>query len=110
MRKFFLTLLGILYSAPVFAVAWNDPLGGSNVTVQGAAGGLIRSAIGYVGVLGLLGFLYGGFQWMTAGGEAKKVSDAKQTMIWTVVGMLSVFAAYVAVNFVINALTGATGA
>jgi hypothetical protein len=102
------SLLFWLLALPVLAVDWEDPMG-KGATIQSAIGGIIKTAVGYVGVLGLLGFLYGGFQWMMAGGEAEKVKNAKNTMVWTVVGTAIVLVSYALVNFVISTLTGAAG-
>ena len=77
-------------------------------TLQQAVGSLIRTGIGYVGVAGLLAFIYGGYIWMTAGGDSKKAGQSKQIMLWTVIGMACVFGGYVVVNFVITNLVGVT--
>ncbi|MEI7741657.1 MAG: hypothetical protein WCJ29_04080 [bacterium] len=100
-------LFSLLVPASALAVSWTDPLKG--LTLQEAMGSIIRNAIGYVGILGLLGFLWGGFKWMIAGGEAKKVQQAKDVMIWTVVGMAVVFISYAAVTFVMKTLTTVAG-
>ncbi|MEI8342725.1 MAG: TrbC/VirB2 family protein [Verrucomicrobiota bacterium] len=109
MRRYFFILLGLFYTAPVLAASWVDPMGGTNTTIQTATGGFIRNAIGYVGVLGLIAFVWAGVSWMMSGGEEKKIATAKQTMVWTVVGMFIIFAAYGIVGLVINRLSGAAG-
>ena len=42
--------------------------------------------------LGLI--IYGGFLWMTAGGNEENVGKAKKTIYYAVIGMLIIFAAY----------------
>ncbi len=77
-----------------------DPLGG--VSIQRLIAGLIRFVIGMIGALFLGLFVWSGVQWMTAGGEADKVSEAKQTMVNATIGMIIVIGAWTLVSLVID--------
>ncbi|MBI4435455.1 Ig-like domain-containing protein [Candidatus Uhrbacteria bacterium] len=71
---------------------------------------LIRTAISFVGVVAVVFLLYGGFVWMTAGGNADRLKKAKQIIINAIIGLLLVFASFAIVSFVLGALVDATGA
>ena len=53
--------------------------------------------------------LYGGFTWMTAGGNEDKVGSAKKTVTAGVIGLVIILAAYAIASFVITQFSGLTG-
>ena len=59
----------------------------------------ILSAI--VGVAAVIMIVIGGFRYITSGGEANKVSSAKNTIIYAIVGLIVVALAEFMVHFVI---------
>ena len=73
-------------------------------------GGVVSSLIGFLGVLLFLYLLYGGFKWMTAGGEEKHVKDAVQIIRNAVIGMVIIALSYAIANFVIQNISTATSA
>jgi hypothetical protein len=85
-------------------------------TCSGQPGGCIPTIIGNVvsGLLGIFGALFlalimwGGVQWMFAGGSPEKVKKARETITNAVLGMLIVAASYAIVTFVLNTVGGAT--
>ncbi len=118
MRRLLVLLpLLLLLAAPVATQAQSAT--GSDRTVQlvnplGTASvpqliaNIIKAAVGVVGAFALLVFVYGGFLWLTSGGEAGKVQQGKDAMKWAVVGLLVVFSSYALVSFVLSALTKVT--
>lgn len=68
----------------------------------------IQAILVFLGVLLMLLFLYGGYQWMTAGGDSKKVSEAKDRIKNATIGLAIILAAYSLSAFVLDALIGAT--
>ncbi|MBI4256457.1 hypothetical protein HY626_00170 [Candidatus Uhrbacteria bacterium] len=70
---------------------------------------LIRTAITLVGVVTVVFLVYGGFVWMTSGGDATRLKKAKDIITNAIIGLLLVFASFAIVSFVLNALVGATG-
>lgn len=46
--------------------------------------------------------LYGGWKWMTSQGDKKAISEARDTIIWSVVGIMVVLLAFLAVNVVLH--------
>ena len=76
----------------------------------------IRAALGILGAVCLLMFIYAGFLWMfnvTAIMEdvkKERVNKAKKVMVWTVVGMVVVLASYGITELIFNVLVNATAA
>jgi len=48
--------------------------------------------------------IYGGFLWMSSGGDTEKISKAKNTITNGIIGLVIVVLAYTIANFVIKAL------
>jgi len=67
---------------------------------------LAQWAMGLIAVLAVLMFVWGGFQFLTAGGRASKVDEGKRIILGTIVGLLISFSAYILINFTISAITG----
>lgn len=59
-------------------------------------------AIGGVGAIALLMFIYGGFVMLTAAGAAEKVQKGKQAIVAAVIGIIIVFSAQLLVKFIIK--------
>ncbi|MBQ6375527.1 hypothetical protein IJJ37_01165 [Candidatus Saccharibacteria bacterium] len=67
-----------------------------------------------VGIIAVVMLIIGGIRYVISGGDSKKVTDAKNTVLYAIIGLVICFLAFAIVNFVINALpsgdTEATGA
>jgi len=73
----------------------SNPLGKSGPTgVPQIVSNLIKAALGIIGALTLLMFVWGGFLWMTSGGSPERVKKGSQTMFWAAIGVALVFASY----------------
>lgn len=69
-----------------------------------------------VGAVAVIMLIIGGLRYVVSGGDASKVQDAKNTILYALVGIVVAILAYAAVNFVIGSfipsatnLTGGTG-
>lgn len=64
--------------------------------------------IGYllslVGILTFLFLLYGGGLWMTAGGSAERVGEAKKIFLWAVLGFVLVVSSYTVLKLIFQIL------
>lgn len=69
---------------------------------------IVNIIMGFLGIVAILIILYGGFQWMTAGGNDDKVASAKHTITAGVVGLVVVIGAYAIASFVVRSLVNAT--
>ena len=65
--------------------------------------------LGIVGSLALLMFVYGGFMWLTSGGESGKIDAGKKILVNSVIGIGITFFAWVVVSFVVTTLTASSG-
>ena len=69
-------------------------------------GRVINVALGLVGSLALVMFIYGGLTWMLSGGSSDKTSKGKNIIIWAALGMIMIFSAYAIVNFALRDVLG----
>ncbi|MFA6161135.1 MAG: hypothetical protein WC766_03055 [Patescibacteria group bacterium] len=76
---------------------------------EAAIGGVIGSVMGLVGTILFVYMLYGGFKWMTAGGDNKAITDAQSIIKNAIIGIAIIIFAYTLTSYVINTLsTGVT--
>ncbi|MBR5621428.1 hypothetical protein IKW75_03040 [Candidatus Saccharibacteria bacterium] len=59
-----------------------------------------------VGIISVVMLIYGGIRYVLSGGDSKKVTDAKNTILYAIIGLIISILAYAIVNFVINTVTG----
>lgn len=63
-----------------------------------------------VGIIAVIMLIIGGIRYITSGGDAKKVTDAKNTVLYAIIGLVIALLAFAIVNFVISALPSGTSA
>ncbi len=73
-------------------------------------GKIINIALGIVGTIMVVLFIFSGFIWMTAAGNEEKITKAKRILSNAIVGIVIVIMAYAISYFVINQLLRASGA
>lgn len=83
-------------------VEFSSPIGQG--TPSQFIGKAIKTVLGIIGAIALLIFVYGGLMWMTAAGSPERITQAKKTLAWAVLGLLVIFASYTLVDFVISNL------
>jgi hypothetical protein len=69
---------------------------------------IIQWVLGFLGLIAVIMILYGGFVWMTAGGNEDKVATAKKVISAAVVGLIVVLIAWAIVTFVVSQTTKVT--
>ena len=52
--------------------------------------------------------VYGGLRYILSGGDSKKVTDAKNTILYAIIGLIISLLAFAIVNFVLNSVVGIT--
>ena len=72
-------------------------------------GDAIKMILAIIGVIFLTLVVYSGFEWLTSGGDEKKVTTARGILEQGIVGLMIVMGAYVITIFVTNALQQAAG-
>lgn len=80
----------------------------SNSDPRAIIGRIINVALGFLGVIAVAIILFGGFKWMTAGGNEEKTSEARKLLAAGVIGLVIILASWAIATYVINALSQAT--
>lgn len=75
-------------------------------TIQECLGSVLQWVLGLVGVLALAGIVYGGFLYITSGGNQDRIEQGKHAVYYSVIGLLVVGLAYAVVAFIFGALSG----
>ena len=63
---------------------------------------IIKIVVGFMGAVAAIFVVVGGFQFMTSAGDAGKVAKAKQTILYSLIGLIVCVLAFAIVNFVIT--------
>lgn len=91
------------------AVKFPNPISGVK-TAQDLYIMLIRANLQVVGVVSLLFFIWGGLRMITSAGNAEVLKKAKETILWSVIGMVLVLLSYTVVQFFFEIFTNTPGA
>lgn len=67
---------------------------------------IITAALSFLGVIFLILMIYGGYLWMTAGGNEQQVEKAKSLITAAIIGLIIVVSAYAISYFVMAKLGG----
>ena len=79
------------------------------VGVDGVFTKITNTVLYAVGIISVIMLIYGGLRYVISGGDSKKVTDAKNTIMYAIIGLIISILAYAIVNFVINAVGGESG-
>ena len=61
-----------------------------------------------VGIVAVIMIIYGGFRYITSGGDSSKVTDSKNTILYAIIGLVIVAFAQFIVKFVLAKATGSS--
>lgn len=104
------TFLGIVLASAALAQVGNP----SDSTIASSFGlsantdvrlivvNVIRYVLGFLGLLAVLVVLYGGYLWMTAGGNADRVAQGKRVLVNGAIGLVIILSAFLIVTFVLR--------
>ncbi|MEK7599542.1 MAG: pilin [Patescibacteria group bacterium] len=73
-----------------------------NSGIKELAAKIVQAFSIIVGAVSVIMIIYGGFRYITSGGDSGRVGNAKNTLIYAIVGLIIVALAQVIVHFVIN--------
>jgi uncharacterized membrane protein YwzB len=76
--------------------------------LRAVLGNVINIALGFLGVALLIIIIYGGFLYMTSGGEEAKIKKGKNWNKNGIIGLVIILLAYAITNFVIQQIDTAT--
>lgn len=69
-------------------------------------GKFIIYAFMFGAIIALLYLLWGGFKWITSGGDTKGVEGARSHIIAAIIGLIVIFLSFLILNFIVKTLTG----
>ncbi len=78
---------------------------GPDACPSGLFTNIVNALLFLIGAVSVVMIIYGGIRYTISGGEAKNVTAAKDTILYSVVGLVVAIMAYAIVNFVITKLT-----
>ena len=106
---FLILISGFCFSFTSFAFSANtapepkilqNPI--ESTTPQKLIGKVAQTALGIIGSLTLLAFMFGGFMWLTSAGNQEKVKKGTQTMLYATIGLFVIFGSYAILNQILG--------
>ena len=76
----------------------------SDLNVQESVKNIVNWLLFAVGVIAVIMLIWGGIKYATSAGDSNKVTSAKNTIMYAVIGLAVALLAFAIVNFVINSL------
>lgn len=71
-------------------------------TVEGLIPTVIKTLLFLIGAIAVIMIVFAGFQYATSAGDTGKVTKAKNTIMYAVIGLLVAILSYAIVSFVLN--------
>ena len=68
--------------------------------------GIVNGILYFVGILSVIMLIWGGILYTTSSGDSNKVTTAKNTIMYAVIGLVVAIFAYAIVNFVLTTSRG----
>jgi len=68
---------------------------------------VLQSVLGFTSIVALIIVVYGGIVWLTAAGNQEKVDHGKKILIWAIIGLLVLMAAWSIVTFIMATIQSA---
>lgn len=72
-------------------------------------GSILKIILGFLGIVLLVVIIYGGWLWMTAGGDEDQVKKAKSWIVNGIIGLVIILLAYAITDFVVGQILTAVG-
>lgn len=80
---------------------------------EGGQGGIFRTITNVllflIGAISVIMLIVGGIRYVVSGGDSTAVQNAKNTILYAIVGVVVAILAYAVVNFVIGSFSGSNG-
>ena len=78
------------------------------VGMNGVLNQFTNIALYVIGFISVVRLSWGALRYIISGGDSKKITDAKNTILYALIGLVVAFLAYAIVNFVLNAIGAAS--
>jgi hypothetical protein len=79
--------------------------GGATSSIEGIASTVVTVFSIIVGIVAVIMVIYGGFRYITSGGSSERITGAKNSLIYAIVGLLIVALAQLIVHYVLSQAT-----
>ena len=80
---------------------------------EGGQGGIFRTVTNVllflIGAISVIMLIVGGIRYVVSGGDSTAVQNAKNTILYAIVGVVVAILAFAVVNFVIDSFSGSNG-
>ena len=78
-----------------------DPIGGSgaNFSIEALTNNIIGAVLWIIGAVAVLAIIYGGFLYMTAGGDSDKTTKARNVILYAILGVIVVALSFLLVSW-----------
>lgn len=87
-----------------------EDLGLGTKTPVEITGSIINWALGLLALISVVFILYGGFTWLTSGGNEKQIETAKGVLKAAIIGLVIIMASLGISNYIFAVLINASGA
>ncbi len=77
--------------------------GNGNSDLKSLAGKVVNLISLIVGIVAIIMIIYGGFRYITSGGDSGRVGNAKNTLIYAIIGLIIVALSQFIVHYVLTA-------
>ncbi|MBU2542299.1 pilin [Patescibacteria group bacterium] len=91
-----------------FGLKYGEKTGLGKQDIRDTIAKIINVGLGMLGVVAVVIMLWGGFRWMTAGGNDEKVGEARKIIFAGIIGLAIVLSAWAIARFVLEQLYTAT--
>ncbi|MDO4712980.1 MAG: pilin [Candidatus Saccharibacteria bacterium] len=71
---------------------------------EGAITNVINIMLYIIAILSVIMLIWGGIQYTTSGGDSNKVTSAKNTILYSIIGLVVAIFAWAIINFVLSSL------
>ena len=82
---------------------------GNNVSASSKVNKLLDDIVNLfsiiVGIVAVIMIIYGGFRYITSGGDSSKITDARNTILYAIVGLIIVAFAQFVVKFILSKIS-----
>lgn len=105
-------LLGLALApvSAVNAIAINNPNGTfASKSFYDIVNNIASFMIGFIVILAIIFLVWGGIQYVTAGGDEGTIDKAKSTIVYAIIGLFVAGVAYAIVTLVLSGLINGTG-
>lgn len=65
---------------------------------------IIKALLGFVGIMSIVNFVIAGLTLIWSRGAEKHVTSARDNLLWTTIGIATIFASYAVLDFIIKTL------